>query len=81
MTEAGIDDGALVLVRQQETAPAGTIVLALIDDEVTIKELRLSSNAAALVPRSKDKAHKSIVLTREFHLQGIVVATVPELPD
>ena len=42
MTEAGIEDGALVLVRQQPTADSGQNVVALIDDEATIKELQLS---------------------------------------
>ena len=37
MTEAGIKDGALVLVRQQPTAESGQVVVALIDDEATIK--------------------------------------------
>ena len=53
MTEAGIEDGALVLVRQQPTADSGQNVVALIDDEATIKELQLSREAAVLRPRTK----------------------------
>lgn len=37
MIEAGISDGDLVLVRQQNTAEPGQIVVALIDDEATLK--------------------------------------------
>ena len=37
MIEAGIDDGDLVLVRQQNYADPGQIVVALIDDEATLK--------------------------------------------
>lgn len=37
MTEAGIDDGDMVLVRQQDTAEPGQIVVALIGDEATLK--------------------------------------------
>ena len=37
MIEAGISDGDLVLVRQQSTAEPGQIVVALIDDEATLK--------------------------------------------
>ena len=80
MNEAGIEDGALVLVKQQETAAAGSVVIALVDDEVTIKELYLSSNAAALVPRSSNKAHKPILVVRGFRVQGVVIATLPHLP-
>ena len=78
MDEVGIADGSLVLVRQQETASSGAVVVALVDDEVTIKELRLSSNAAALVPRSSNKAHKPILAARELRVQGVVVASLPD---
>lgn len=37
MIEAGIYDGDLVLVRQQDTALNGDIVVAMIDDEATVK--------------------------------------------
>jgi repressor LexA len=79
MTEAGIEDGALVLVRQQPTADVGDVVVALVDDEATIKELRRSADAVVLMPRSKNKAHKPIVLRRDFQVQGVVVATLPDL--
>ena len=81
MTEAGIEDGALVLVRQQPTADSGQIVVALIDDEATIKELQLSREAAVLRPRTKNPTHKPIVLTRDFQVQGVVVATLPKLTE
>ncbi len=37
MINAGIDDGDLVLVRQQDNAEEGQIVVALIDDSATLK--------------------------------------------
>ena len=37
MVGAGIQDGDLVLIRQQETAEIGDIVVALVDNEVTLK--------------------------------------------
>lgn len=37
MIEAGIDDGDLVIIRQQSTAHEGQIVVALVDDEATLK--------------------------------------------
>lgn len=79
MTEVGIDDGALVLVRQQPTAEPGDVVVALVDDEATIKELRRSSDAVVLMPRSKNEKHKPIVLRRDFRVQGVVIATLPDL--
>lgn len=77
MTEAGIEDGSLVLVRQQSSADNGDVVVALVDDEATIKELRRSDDAVVLVPRSENSTHKPIVLQRDFQVQGVVVATLP----
>ena len=48
MNEVGIDDGDLVLIRQQNTARDGEHVVALIDDEATIKEFHYSNNMIIL---------------------------------
>jgi len=77
MNEAGINDGDMVLVRQQSTANNGDNVMALIDGEATIKELHKTSEIVVLKPRSKSKKHKPIILNQDFQIQGIVVATVP----
>jgi repressor LexA len=79
MTEAGIDDGDLVLVRQQPTASNGEVVVALIDDEATIKEFRQSPQVIVLQPRSRSRTHRPVVLTEDFQIQGVVVATIPKL--
>ncbi len=49
MIEAGIFDGDLVVIRKQETADNGDIVVALIDDEeATLKRLRKKGATLAL---------------------------------
>lgn len=49
MIEAGIFDGDLVIIRKQETADTGDIVVALIDDEeATLKRLRRKGASIAL---------------------------------
>src|SRR6266478_5530662 len=62
MDRAGIADGDLVLVRQQPQAENGDKVVALIDDEATIKEFRREKDVIFLRPRSRNKAHKPFVL-------------------
>ncbi|MDM4771173.1 transcriptional repressor LexA [Solimonas sp. SE-A11] len=79
MNEAGIDDGHLVLVRQQHTADEGEKVVALVDDEATIKEFRRTADAIVLMPRSSNKKHKPIILTHDFSIQGVVVTSIPDL--
>lgn len=49
MIEAGIFDSDLVVIRKQDTAETGDIVVALIDDEeATLKRLRKKGNSIAL---------------------------------
>lgn len=49
MIEAGIFDGDIVVIRKQETADTGDIVVALIDDEeATLKRLRRKGASVAL---------------------------------
>ena len=76
MNLAGINDGDLVLVRQQETAENGDTVVALVDNESTIKELHYSENVILLKPRSKNKSHKPIIVSEDFKIQGKVITTM-----
>jgi len=76
MNAAGINNGDLLLIRQQPTAEDGDRVVALIDDEVTVKEFHQSGEVIVLKPRSKNKSHKPIVLTRDFQVQGVVVSVI-----
>lgn len=79
MNAKGINDGDLVLVRQQTTAQNGDIVVALIDEEAIIKEFHRTGETIVLKPRSKSKEHKPIVLTKDFQIQGIVVTAIPNI--
>ncbi|HUV30703.1 MAG TPA: transcriptional repressor LexA [Acidobacteriota bacterium] len=78
MNQKGIQDGNLVLVRQQPSAENGDRVVALIDEEATIKEFHRTSNAIILKPKSTNKQHQPIILTNDFQILG-VVQTVIEL--
>ena len=78
MNLLGINDGDLVLVRQQSTASEGDRVVALIDDEATIKEFHKSNDAVILRPRSSNPTHKPIILEEEFLIQGVVISVIPK---
>lgn len=77
MNRAGIRNGDLALVRQQSTAEPGQNVVALIDDEATVKRLRITPEAIVLEPVSTDPTYRPIILDREFVIQGVVVGTIP----
>lgn len=77
MNLSGINDGDLLLVRQQPTADNGQRVVALIDDDATVKQLEVTDDAVILHPKSTNKEHQPIILGRDFLIQGVVVAALP----
>jgi repressor LexA len=77
MNDTGINDNDLLLVRQQDTADDGQKVVALINDEATVKILEKGNGVVILRPKSKDKSHKPIILTNNCTIQGVVVAILP----
>jgi repressor LexA len=78
MNEVGINDKDFVLVRQQPVAEPGEQVVALIDDEATVKEYHPKDDVVILKPRSTNPDNKPIILDRDFQIQGVVVAAVPD---
>ncbi len=54
MIGAGILDGDLVVVRRQPSAQSGEIVVALVEDEATVKRLRLGKKRAELHPENPE---------------------------
>jgi repressor LexA len=52
MIEAGILDGDFVVVRQQSTASNGDIVVAMIDEEATVKRFYRESDRVRLQPEN-----------------------------
>lgn len=77
MNQAGINDGDLLLIRQQNTADNDEIVVALIDDEATVKRLKINQFNVVLVPESDNKSHMPIILSRDFLIQGVVISSIP----
>jgi repressor LexA len=67
-----IEDGDLILVRQQPVATSGQIVVALIDGEATIKRLDHGSGYYLLKPESTNPAHKPIIAPPDFAIAGVV---------
>ncbi|MDP8233559.1 MAG: transcriptional repressor LexA [Candidatus Saelkia tenebricola] len=76
MDKAGINDGDMVLIRQQPVAESGQDVVALINDEATIKRLNKFEKHISLEPVSSDKNNRRIILEHDFQIQGVVVRTL-----
>jgi len=72
MIEAGIHEDDFVVVRHQDTASPGEMVVALIDDEATVKYYRPGSDKVELVP-ANSKYQPIVVRDRsEFRILGVV---------
>lgn len=54
MLNAGILPGDLVVVRRQQTANNGEIVVALLEDEATVKRLSRRNGETWLLPENDD---------------------------
>jgi len=76
MVEAGILDGDLVVIRKQDTANTGDIIVALIDDEeATLKRLRRRGSSIAL--EAANPAYETRVLGPDrVRIQGRLVSLV-----
>ena len=71
MIEAGIMDGDFVVVRQQPTADNGQIVVAMIDDEATVKTFYREADRVRLQP---ENSRMEPIYARDVTILGKVVA-------
>lgn len=77
MNQAGIKDKDIILIKQQNMAENGDRVVALINDEATVKIFERTTSAIILRPKSTEQKHKPIILTDNCQIQGIVIAVLP----
>ncbi|MCG8589316.1 MAG: transcriptional repressor LexA [Proteobacteria bacterium] len=71
MTGAGILPGDVVIVRRQSTARSGDVVVALVEDEATVKTLRVRGRRVELHPAHPD--FEPIRPDREIAILGKVI--------
>ncbi len=77
MIDAGILDGDLVAVKQMKDASNGQIVVARIEDEVTVKRLRKERKQILLMP--ENNAYQPIKVdgtSPDFAIEGLVVGVI-----
>mgnify|MGYP003571494525 CR=1 FL=1 len=72
MVEAGIMDGDIAIIKQQNSADNGKIVVALLEDEnATLKVLHRKGNVVHLLPRNR--TYKPIVVdAAKVKIQGVL---------
>ncbi len=72
MIEAGIDDGDLVLVRKQQNAFEGQIVVALVENENTLKRYFVDRENQQVILHPENKKMKDIIVN-SCEIQGVAV--------
>lgn len=82
MIDENINDGDIVLVKQQEIAENGQKVVALIDNyEATLKKFYKEKNHIRLQPANKMLEPIIIRKDRDIKIQGIVIDVITETPE
>jgi repressor LexA len=71
-----IEDGDLVLVRQQPIADPNQIVVAFVDGEATVKRLTRLPGYLVLKPESSQSHYKPILVGPGFSILGIVTRVI-----
>ena len=76
MRDAGILDGDLLAIKKASDARNGQIVVARIDEEVTVKRLSKSGGRIELLPENPDFEPIQIQPGQDFSLEGIAVGLI-----
>ncbi len=79
MTDAGIDDGDLIVIKEQSTANIGDIVVAPTDeDKNTLKRLRYDSEKQSYYLHPENKALEDIYVD-DLRVQGVATHVIKAL--
>ena len=76
MREEGIFDGDLVAVKRTSDARDGQIVIARIDEEITIKRLERTTHGIRLLPRNPDYPPIDVPPGSDFAIEGLYCGLV-----
>lgn len=79
MTGAGIRSGDILVVDRAERASDGSIIIAVLDGELTVKRLRFRDDSLYLVPENDDYSPIPVGPERQFEVWGVVVHVIHTL--
>lgn len=76
MRDEGILHGDLIGVHRTRDARSGQIVVARIDDEITVKLLKIGKDSIRLLPRNPDFAPIVVTPDQDFAIEGLYCGLV-----
>lgn len=78
MIGAGIEDGDLVIIRKQDTANIGDIVVALVDNENTLKRLEYNNRRKRYYLHPENETMEDIYV-ENIAVQGVAIKVLKDL--
>ena len=78
MIEAGIDDGDMIIIRQQETAKKGDIVVALANGQSTLKRYFPDPSKKRVVLHPENSSMEDIIVDN-CQVQGVAIKVIKTL--
>lgn len=81
MIDADIQDGDYVIVRQQQLAESGEIVVAMLEGDATVKRLHIAGDAIELRPENQSLTPIAIGPDDDLRILGKVIAVHHRDPD
>lgn len=79
MRDARIFDGDLVLVKVQRQAVPGEIVVAMVDDEVTVKRFQIDGKSIILQPENQEFSPIKVGKAQRLRILGKVIGVFRKL--
>ena len=76
MRDEGIFDGDLIGVHRTRDARSGQIVVARVDEEITVKLLKIAQGRIRLLPRNPDYAPIEVQPGQDFAIEGLYCGLV-----
>lgn len=76
MRDDGILDGDLIGVHRTPSASSGQIVVARIDDEITVKRLKIGKDGIRLLPRNPEYQPIEVRPDQDFAIEGLYCGLV-----
>ena len=78
MIESGIDPGDLVVVKKQNTADEGDIIVALVDNETTLKRFYIDHEKGCVRLHPENSTMEDIYTDR-CYVQGVAQQVIKQL--
>jgi repressor LexA len=73
MIDGNICDGDVIIVKRQNTAENGQVVVALINNQATVKEIHFHKEKIELRPRNPEMKSILVSANEDFQIYGILV--------